>query len=148
MLSEFVTNHGEAAFVVILLWVVLLGVIFSRRKSRKERLDPPSIFAPIRGLFVCYQCDTIFNTPQCPVCEEEAAIPLIHLTGSVIQNERLSTLIDRLQERGTLKLPVFQYTDADAPAAAASRPGSANGGASEVPLTLSLPRPEKSRELS
>ena len=147
MLSEFVTNHGEAAFVVILLWVVLLGVIFSRRKSRKERLDPPSIFAPIRGLFVCYQCDTIFNTPQCPVCEEEAAIPLIHLTGSVIQNERLSTLIDRLQERGTMKLPIFQYADVEVPEAP-SRLEPTNGGASELPLTLSLLRSEKGRELS
>src|SRR5208283_4667647 len=105
MLSELFANHGESVFIVALIWVVLLGVTFSGRKSRKERPDPPSIFGPIRGMYVCYQCDTIFNTPQCPVCEEEATIPLIYLTGSVMQHERLTAMISRPQERGTLKLP-------------------------------------------
>jgi hypothetical protein len=147
MLSELIANHGETALIVILLWVVLSGVIFSRRKSRKERPDPPSIFGPIRGMYVCYQCDTIFNTAQCPECHEEARIPLIHLTGSVLQNERLTAVIRELQERSTLKLPIFQKSDADTPAHAA-RPEPVNGGASEVPLTLSLLGSERSRELS
>ena len=147
MLNELLTNHGGAAFVVILLGVVLLGVLFSRRRSRSERPDPPSIFGPIRGMYVCYQCDTVFNTTQCPVCHEEATIPLIHLTGSVILNDRLTALMDRLQERSTWKLPTFAESEAAA-AAPSSRLESPNGGASEVPLTVALLRSERSRELS
>ncbi len=131
MLSELFTNHSQAAFIVILLWVVLLGVIFSRSKSRKERPDPPSIFGPIRGMYVCYQCDTIFNTAQCPTCFEEAMIPLIQLTGSVIQNERLAAMIDRLQVRSTWELPTFHDGETDTPTPA-SRPEPVNGGAYEV----------------
>ena len=113
MLRELFTNHGQVTFIVILLWVVLMGVIFSRKKPRKERPDPPSLFGPIRGMYVCYQCDTIFNTPQCPVCEEVARIPLHHLTGSVIENERLATVIDRLQVSSTWELPAFQESGTD-----------------------------------
>jgi len=131
MLSELFTNHSQAAFVIILLWVVLLGVIFSRRKSRKERPDPPCIFGPIRGMYVCYQCDTIFNTPQCPTCNEEAAIPLIHLTGSIIQNERLTAMIDRLQVRSTWILQISQDGETDTPTPAL-RPEAVNGSAYEV----------------
>jgi len=146
MLSELIANHGESVFVVVLLWVVLLGVMFSRRKSRKEAPDPPAIFGPIRGMYVCYQCDTIFNTTQCPVCREEAVIPLIHLTGTISQNEKLSVMMGRLQERSTLKLPTFEDIEAVKPAPS-SRAESANG-ASEVPLALSLLKSERGRELS
>ncbi len=131
MLSELFTNHGESVFIVALVWVVLLGVIFSRRKSRKERPDPPSIFGPIRGMYVCYQCDTIFNTAQCPRCHAEAMIPLIQLTGSVIQNERLSAMIDRLQVRSTWKMPAFEGSETDTPTPA-PRPEAVDGGAYEV----------------
>ena len=131
MLSELFTNHGESAFIVALIGVVLLGVIFSRRKSRKERPDPPSIFGPIRGMFVCYQCDTIFNTDQCPRCHTEAMIPLIKLTGSVIQNERLNAMIDRLQVRSTWEMPAFEDSETDAPTPA-PRPEAVDGGVYEV----------------
>jgi uncharacterized alpha/beta hydrolase family protein len=133
MLSELITNHGQTALIVILLWVVLLGVILSRKKSRKDRPDPPSIFGPIRGMYVCYQCDTIFNTAKCPKCYEEAMIPLVQLTGSVIQNERLTAMISRLQGSSTLKLPIFQNSHVETPTPA-SRPEPVNGDASEVPL--------------
>ena len=147
MVSELLANHGEAAFIIILLWVVFLGVLFSRRKSRSEKPDPPSIYGPIRGMYVCYQCDTIFNTEQCPVCYEQATIPLIHLTGSVILNDRLTAMMGRLQERSTLKLPTLVNGEAATPASA-SKPASSNGVATEVPLTVALPRSERGRELS
>jgi len=131
MLTELFMNHSQAAFIAILLGVVLVGVIFSRRRPRKERPDPPSIFGPIRGMFVCYQCDTVFNTALCPRCHEEAMIPLIQLTGSVIQNERLTAMLDRLQMRGTFKLPTSRGGEKHAPTPA-SRPEAVNGGVYEV----------------
>src|SRR5208337_3057154 len=108
MLNDFFTNHGSVIFLSILLLVVLSGLISSRKKSRKERPDLPFIFAPIRGMYVCYQCDTIFNTVRCPKCNEGAVIPLVHLTGSVIEDERVAAVLGRLQRRSTWKLPTFQ----------------------------------------
>jgi hypothetical protein len=127
MLGELITNHGESVFIVLLFWVVLTGVIFSRKKPRKERPDPPSIFGPIHGMYVCYQCDTIFNTARCPVCCEDAAIPLISLTGSVTQSEKLTAAINRLQARSTSELPVFQGSESYT-SMPASEPEGANGG--------------------
>ena len=131
MLDELFRNHGQAAFIVILLGVVLLGVILSKRKFRKEKPDRPPIFGPIRAMYVCYNCDTIFNTVRCPMCREEATIPLIQLTGSVIQNERLTAMLDRLQMRGTFKLPTSRGGEKHAPTPA-SRPEAVNGGVYEV----------------
>lgn len=147
MLNEFFTNHGEVVFVGILLSLVMLLIIStSRRKSRKERPDPPSIYAPIRGMYVCYQCDTIFNTPRCPECNEEAVVPLIHLTGSLIKNERITTVIEKMQGRTTWKLPIFQtFQDVEA---VTPGPEVINGGASEVPVTIAVLSSERGPELS
>ena len=131
MLSELLTNHGEAAFIVVLLGVAFLGVLLSRRKSRSEKPDPPSIFGPIRGMYVCYQCDTVFNTAQCPVCHEEATIPLIHLTGSVILNERLTAMMGRIKERSAWNSQTIGESEAATPVPA-SRPATSNGAATEL----------------
>src|SRR5271157_5852608 len=96
MLNNFLTNHGLVTFPVLLFLLVLSGIIASRKKPRKERPDPPFIFGPIRGMYVCYQCDTIFNTPRCPECLAEAALPLIHLTGSITEDERVAALIRKM----------------------------------------------------
>jgi uncharacterized alpha/beta hydrolase family protein len=133
MEREFFTNHIQVVFLGALLLTVLVGVTFPRKNRQKEKPDPPVIFGSIRGMYVCYQCDTIFNTAQCPRCYEEAMIPLIHLTGSVMQNESLTAMISRLQEHRTLKVPLLQDSDADTPAPA-SRREPVNGDASEVPF--------------
>ncbi len=148
MLNEFITNHGPVIFLGLLLLLVLSGIIFSGKKSRTEKPDPPSIFAPIRGMYVCYQCDTIFNTAQCPLCNEDAAIPLIHLTGSILENDRLAAVMEKLQGRSTWKLPTFQAFEEGQEVAPGYMPEVSNGGASEVPMTISALRPERSRELS
>jgi len=147
MLSEFFTNHVSAIFLGILICLVLSRLIASFRKTRKEKPDPPFIFGPIRGMYVCYQCDTVFNTPQCPVCDEQAVIPLIHLTGSVIEDQRVAAVLRRLQEPTILKLSTFKNQQAAA-TASESRPESANGGMSEVPVVFSVFESETGQELS
>jgi hypothetical protein len=146
MLNDFYTNHGSAIFIGLFLSLFLSLIISSsRKKTRKERPDPPTISGPIRGMYVCYQCDTIFNTDQCPMCGEEAVVPLIHLTGSIMEDERVAVVISKLQKGITWKLPTFHDGQPIAEASA-SRPKSTNGGASEVPVTLSSL--SESRELS
>lgn len=149
MLNGFFTNYGSAIFVGILLCVTLSHVISSSRKSRKEKPDPEPVFASIHGMYVCYQCDTIFNTPQCPKCNEDAVIPLVHLTGSVIEDERVTAILDKLQQHNSWKIPAFQEGQAvtllHAPS---SKPESSNGGASEAPVKLSAIRAERVQESS
>ncbi len=148
MLNELFTNHGSAVFLSVLLLLTLASLISSSKKSRKERPDPPIIFAPIRGMYVCYQCDTIFNTPQCPECNEEAVIPLIHLTGSILENETASAVIGKLQGHHTWKLPTFQTFQYGKAITHASRPEASNGGAPEVPVAIEVLASESGRELS
>ena len=135
MLNELYMNHGSAIFLGTLISIVLIGAIAFRSKPRKDRPEPPAIFGPIRGMYVCYQCDTVFNTPQCPTCHEEATIPLIHLTGSIAQNERFTAMIDRLQEHSAWKLPAFEDKRVVV-LEPARRPKSSNG-VSEGAVTLS-----------
>ncbi|MGC8491064.1 MAG: hypothetical protein ACP5SH_04930, partial [Syntrophobacteraceae bacterium] len=136
MLSELFTNHGSAVFMVAFTAFVLSCVMASGRKfRRKEKLDPPPIFGPIRGMYVCYQCDTIFNTALCPNCNEEASIPLIHLTGSIQEDERVAAITNRIKTRGDWKLSLPRGEQA----VPASLPNPANGNgkdSSEVPVTL------------
>jgi len=144
-------NNGLIIFPGLLFLLVLSGVISSRKKSRKEKPDPPSIFGPIRDMFVCYQCDTIFNTTRCPGCNEEAVIPLIHLTGIVLDDERVAAVIDKLQNHRTWKLPAFQVLQGEQPVMPepASRKKPPNGSAPEVPMSISvLEASERSAELS
>jgi hypothetical protein len=148
MLNDFFTNHGYVIFFSILFFLVLSGIISSRKKYRRERPDPPSIFAPIRGMYVCYQCDTIFNTARCPECDEEAVIPLIHLTGSIIEDKRVAAVIGKLEGRGAWKLPVFQTLPDGQAVASASRPKASNGSASEIPATIEVLSSERGRQLS
>jgi hypothetical protein len=132
MLNELYAHHGSAIFLGTLICVVLLSAILSlRKKPRKDRPEPPAIFGPIRGMYVCYQCDTVFNTPQCPTCREEATIPLIHLTGSIVQNDRFTAMIDRLQVRSTWTFPTHQDAETDPPAPE-PRPEAINDGVYEV----------------
>jgi len=107
-LNALFTNHGSAIFLGTLLCIVLVGVISRRQKPREERPDPPEIFAPIRGMYVCYECDTVFNTIRCPKCNEDAVIPLVHLTGSIEEDKRIASVVAKLQEHSTWNLPVFQ----------------------------------------
>jgi len=150
MLNELFTNHGLLVFSGLLFLVVLLSLISTSRKYRKERPDPPMIFAPIRGMYICYQCDNIFNTPRCPACDEEAVIPLVHLTGSIMEEDRITAVIDKLQDRRTWRLPkVKTFIDGQAFASVASpEPGSLNGDGSEVPVKSPMIREERPRELS
>ncbi len=148
MLNDFFTNHGSVIFLSVLFFLVLSGLISSRKKSRQERPDPPFIFAPIRGMYICYQCDTIFNTVRCAECNEEAIIPLIHLTGSIIEDKRAAAVIGKLQGRSTWKLPTFQTLQDGQAVASASRPEAPNGGASEVPVTIEVLSSERGRQLS
>jgi hypothetical protein len=134
-LSELYIDHGSAIFIGTLLCTVLAGVMFSRKKPRLERPEPPAIFGPIRGMYVCYQCDTIFNTTRCPRCKEDAAIPLVQLTGSIEEDKKLSSVIGKLKDPGAWKLPAFPDKQMVA-LAPACKPQSKNG-ASEVPMGLS-----------
>ncbi len=145
MLNELFTNHGSVIILSTIILLVFSGLISSRKRYRKERPDPPIISAHIHGMYVCYQCDTIFNTPQCPECNEEAVIPLIRLTGSILENEGIAAVMGKLQERSTWKLPTFQDRQAVAPASGSEV---YNGGASEVPVTIEVITPERNRELS
>ncbi len=136
MQNEFFTNHIQAFFLGTLLLTVLAAIIYPRKKNKKEKPDPPVIFGSIRGMYVCYQCDTIFNTLKCPVCNEEAVVPLIQLTGSIIEDGRVAAVVGKLQRCSTRKLPpllAFQDEHAVLPAPA-SKP--ANGDATEVPATV------------
>jgi len=135
MLSELYTNHGAAIFLGTLACIIFLEVISVRRKPRKERPDPPAIFGPIRGMYVCYQCDTVFNTIRCPRCNEDAVIPLVHLTGSIVEDRRIAPVIGKLEERRTWKLPAFEDKRV-VKLAPAGRPKPSNG-ASEASVTLS-----------
>jgi hypothetical protein len=131
MLNELYAHHGSVIFLGTLVCIVILGATFARTKPRKEKPDPPAIFGPIRGMYVCYQCDTVFNTIRCPNCDEDAVIPLVHLTGSIVQNDRIMAMTDRLQVRSTRKLPTRQNDETDRPAPT-YRPEATNGGAHEV----------------
>jgi len=147
MLSELFSNHGSAICLGILLCLVVWRVISSSRKSRKKiPVDPPSIFGPIRGMYVCYQCDTIFNTTQCPGCYEDAVIPLIHLTGSIMEDERVAAVIGRLQERNGWKLWNFQDGQ-KVTLAPASMPASSNGDAPAITVRLPALRLKEVRNM-
>lgn len=148
MLNDFFTNHGPVMFISILVFLVLFGLVSSRKKSRQERPDPPFIFAPIRGMYICYQCDTIFNTVRCPECNEEAIIPLIHLTGSITEDKRVAAVVAKLQRRSTWKLPTLQTFQDGQAVASASRPEASNGAASEIPVTIEVLPSERGRQLS
>jgi hypothetical protein len=147
MMSELITNHVSAIFLGILITLVLTRIIASAKKSRKEKLDPPFIFGPIRGMYVCYQCDTIFNSVRCPACNEEAIIPLIYLTGSISQDERVANVIRRLREPVVLKLSTFQKGQPII-AEPESRPEPLNGGVSEIPDGILSSWPKAEHELS
>ena len=150
MLKEFFTDHGVELFPIVVLFLVLLAIRSSKKKVRKERPDPPLIYGPIRGMYVCYQCDTVFNTPRCPECLEEAVIPLIHLTGSLTEDERVAAVIGKLQGHTTSKLPRFQIVPLPAASSSASASGSkgSNGSASEFPAIITTVTSERSSELS
>jgi hypothetical protein len=139
MLSEFFASHGLETIPVVIFLLTLSAIITSRKKHRKERPDPPVLFGPIRGLYVCYQCDTIFNTTRCPGCQEDAVIPLIQLTGSIVEDDGVADVIRRLQRLGEWKLPDLQTLQIGQAVTPALKPGrkSSNGKASEVPLTIS-----------
>ena len=148
MVNEPFTNYGSAIFLGAFLCIVLTIAISLRKESRREKPDPPFIFGPIRGMYVCYQFDTIFNTPRCPECLEEAVIPLIRLTGSLIEDERVGAVIGKLQGRSTWKLPIFQTFQDGQAVTPASWPEASNGGASEIPMTIEVLPSKRGRQLS
>jgi hypothetical protein len=148
MINGLFTHYASGIFMGAVFVFALSRVVSSsgRYSRRREKPDPPSIFGPIRGMYVCYQCDTIFNTTQCPQCHEEASIPLIHLTGSVLEDERVASVLRGLNARTNWKLPPFQNEQAVQPAPA-SVAETSNGEASEVPVRI-LFSPQRGRELS
>ncbi len=133
MLIGFFSHCALAIFLLAFLSLATAGVVSLGKKSRgKDRPDPPAIFAPIRGMYVCYQCDTIFNTAQCPGCHEDALIPLIHLTGTLMENERVSAVAVRLKEHAVRRFPAPESQ------LSACLPTPPNGDASKVPMTFLL----------
>jgi hypothetical protein len=86
-------------------------------------------------MYVCYQCDTVFNTVRCPKCDEEAVIPLVHLTGSIVEDKRIAPVIGKLQEHSAWKLPAVE-AERLIVLESARRPKSSNG-VSEGSVTLS-----------
>jgi hypothetical protein len=94
-------------------------------------------------MYICYQCDTIFNTVRCPQCGEQAVIPLIQLTGNIIENEGVAAVIGKLQGRSTRKLSTFQPFPERQAISAASRPEASNGGSSKVPVTIAVLKSER-----
>jgi len=135
MLNEIYAHYGSAIFLSTLVCIVLLGAICFRNKPRKDRPEPPAIFGPIRGMYVCYQCDTVFNTVRCPKCNEDAVIPLVHLTGSIVEDKRIAPVIGKLQEHSAWKLPATEEKRVVV-LEPARRPKSSNG-ASEGAVRLS-----------
>jgi|GEM_PF-6575552 hypothetical protein len=148
MVNELFKDHALVIFISVMFLLVLARLISLSKKSREEKPDLPFLFGPIRGMYVCYQCDTIFNMLRCPVCDEEAILPLIHLTGSILENERVAAVIGKMQGRSTWKAPTLQTFQDGQAVTPASRPRASNGGASEVPVTIAAPTCERGRELS
>lgn len=104
MQAEISMNPVQMIFLGVLFFLVLSSLICSQKKrGRRERPDPVIIYGPIRAMYVCYQCDTIFNSSRCPRCNEEAVVPLIQLTGSIMEDERIAAVVGRLQGPGTRK---------------------------------------------
>ena len=134
MPNQLSTNYVQILFLGALMLLVIIGLISSGKKRRKEELDPSFVYGSIREMYVCYQCDTIFNTLRCPVCNEEAVIPLVQLTGSIMENERLAAVIGKLQRCNSLQSPSGQtFLDRqDVLPVVARRPEFSNGSVSEV----------------
>ena len=148
MLNEFFTDHGYMMFFSVIFFLVLSSLISFKRRYREEKPDHRMIYGPIRGMYVCYQCDTIFNTLRCPKCNEEAIVPLIHLTGSVLQTEKVTAVISKLQTSSTWKIPAFQTLQDGEAVTPASRPKASNGAASKVPVKIPVLTSERGSELS
>lgn len=147
MLNGLLTNYASELFIVTALGLILWRIVAAnRRAQRKEKPDPPAIYGPIRGMYVCHQCDTIFNTTYCPGCHEEAVVPLINLTGSILEDENVAAIVSRLKARANWK-PASVPSEQAVQAAPAALPKAANGDASEVPVRL-MYEPERVRELS
>jgi hypothetical protein len=145
MLSRFFSQYASAIFIVaVLAFALARSVSGVKRSGRKEKPDPPPVFGPIRGMYVCYQCDLIFNTARCPGCQEEALIPLIHLTGSIQEDERVSAVTKRIGPNGSRNLSVLPRQQPVQPVALTN---STNGDSAEVPVRI-LFAPEGGRELS
>lgn len=147
MLNGLFTHCASEIFIGAVLAFALTRVISSGANSRrKEKPDPPAVFGPIRGMYVCYQCDTVFNTAQCPGCREEALIPLIHLTGSIVEDGRVAAVANRLNARANSKQALLQNEQVVQPLPA-SLPESSNGNGAEVPVRI-LFAPQRRGELS
>ncbi len=147
MLNGLFTHYASEIFIGAVLAFALTRAISSGGKSRrKEKPDLPAVFGPIRGMYVCYQCDTVFNTAQCPGCREEALIPLIHLTGSIEEDGRVVAVAKRLSARVNSKRAPLQNEQVVQPSPA-SLPESSNGGGAEVPVRF-LIAPQRRGELS
>lgn len=147
MLDGLLNHYASVILIVAALALVLSRILAaSRRARRRERPDPEAIFGPIRGMYVCYQCDTVFNTAYCPGCHEEAVVPLINLTGSILESENVVAIVSRIKARTNWKLAAVPSEQA-IQAAPASLPKPANGDASEAPVRL-MYEPERGRELS
>ncbi|MDR3569997.1 MAG: hypothetical protein P4L43_18395 [Syntrophobacteraceae bacterium] len=148
MVGGLFTHYALEIFMGAVFVFALSRIVSSGRNyRRREKPDPPAIFGPIRGMYVCYQCDTIFNTTQCPGCYEEASIPLIYLTGSIMEDERVRAVARRLNTRANRKPAPLQNEQTVVPPAPASVAQSANGEASEVPVRIVF-SPQRGRELS
>ncbi|MGC9197009.1 MAG: hypothetical protein ACP5IL_16380 [Syntrophobacteraceae bacterium] len=145
MLSQFFSQYSSAILIVaVLAFALARSVSGVKRSRRREKPDPAPVFGPIRGMYVCYQCDLIFNTAQCPGCQEEAKVPLIHLTGSILEDERVSAVTNRISPSGSRNLPALPRQQPVQPVALTN---SSNGDSAEVPVRI-LFAPESGRELS
>ena len=147
MLDGLFTHYASKIFIgAVLTFALSRFVACGKKKRRKEKPDPAAIFGPIRGMFVCYQCDTVFNTSQCPGCHEEGSIPLIHLTGSILEDERVAAVANRMNGRPGRKAASFNNELMVQPGQAPV-PEAPNGDASEVPVRIVF-SPQRGRELS
>jgi hypothetical protein len=105
-------------FPLVALVLLMAYIVLQRRPIRwphsvhfkhVDREDPEMICAPIHGLFVCHQCDTVFNTRICPNCREDAMIPLVNLTGSFARlNYDVMKVLEekKIEQRRLLAAPV------------------------------------------
>jgi hypothetical protein len=88
-----ITAHPLLLAPIIAMATLVAYTIKNASKIKRFTMQPiehtelRAVTASIHGLYICHQCDVIFNTAYCPSCGEEGMIPLVRLTGSFAKLE-------------------------------------------------------------